>query len=173
MKHIKKFNEGLFDSFRREKTTEPKSPDRFESSDEENLKVSRIVERAVSKNIKSPEYLSLKDQILNKKFDKSKILSNVAHKIFKIRLNTGEVLEARTLYINNYGDTGPSFGVLAYSIECPGHDNIDYAKELKDVISRPLTLSGVRFFLDNKEKMLISESEFFELYNFVEEEDNF
>lgn len=176
MKHIRKFNEGFFDRFKSKKEDDTRDADTglklsdLETVNQERInqsnKIRQIVEQEANKNVNSPEYLELKDAILGQELSKVKIEKSF-NKQAKVKLNTGETIDIMGLFVNNYGDAGG--GAYSYGIKCPGHDNSYYASKIRDIVRKDINMN-TRLRTD-KEIMLITKSEFDELYSFIEEQD--
>lgn len=173
MKHLKKFNESFLDIFKKNDIRDADTGLRLsdiETRDQERInqsnKIRQIVEQEANKNVNSPEYLELKDAILGQELSKVKIEKG-PNKQAKVKLNTGETIDIMGFFVNNYGDSGG--GAYSYGIKCPGHDNSYYTSKIRDIVDKDISMNTL--LRTDKEIMLITKSEFDELYSFIEEQD--
>lgn len=175
MKYLKKFNESFLDRFKSKKNDIRDADTGLKLSDLETInkerinqsnKIREIVEQEANNNINSPEYLELKNAILGQELSKVKIEKSW-NKQAKVKLNTGEIIDIMGFFVNNYGDSGG--GVYSYGIKCPGHDNSYYTSEIRDNVRNDINMNTT--LRTDKEIMLITKSEFDELYSYIEQQD--
>jgi len=186
MKYIKKFNEGIFDIFKKRKDSDS-NEDPY--SDESVIRKSGALADHLKKledvATKSREYQDIKNMILN-----GSIKSMIEIKSgFRVKLNDDRTVDIKTFNANDYGDTWPGKEIYVYGYQMIISDSTfdKIRNEQKSIIIEESGsdkfphegsvwahqgISGTftrRQFLETEGRIFISESDFDEIYKYIKE----